>query len=259
MDSIFANKFQDFEVIVNDASDQFYVSDQISHYDIRIIKKKTKSFESRMISAKSSSGNRIIIFDDTRLVLDTLLGRLNDKPEDMIVIAERDIGNRILVRLSNLDKSMLSRNKVKLNPLKNKSIIPRVYRKDILLRALDSINSNLDAGIIKDIVGLDLEIMYYEAFKISQNIGIIPTPEILHYGDETLKSVFYKYYRYGFTQRMLTETIYSELANISGRNRSSYTMSDRILTLPLQAIRGVPFILGYISRSNTATEEMLEK
>lgn len=259
LDSIFASKFQDFEVIVNDSSDQFYVSDQISDYDIRIIKKKTKSFESRMISAKLSHGNRVIIFDDTRLVPATLLDRLSGMPEDMIVIAERDIGHGMLVRLSNLDKRAVSMDRIKLNPLENKSVIPRVYRKDLLARALDSINGNLGSEIIENIVGLDLEIMYYEAYKISQSIGMIQDPVILHHGDENLRTVFRKYYRYGFTQRMLTETIYSELANLSGRSRSAYAMSDRILSLPLQVIRGVPFILGYISGNNKSTIDTFKK
>lgn len=259
LDSIFASKFQDFEVIVNDASDQFYVTDQISDYDVKIIKKRTKSFESRLISVKDASGDRVLIFDDTRLVPDTLLGRLSDMPEDMIVVAERDIGNGILARLSNLDKRALSKERVKLNPLENKSVIPRIYRRNILMRAFEAINRNLSPSIISNMVGLDLEILYYEAFKISQSIRVLQNPEIMHYGDETLKSILNKYYRYGYTQRMLKGTIYSELASLSGRNRSSYAVSDRILSLPLQVIRGVPFILGYISGNDTDIGDTFNK
>lgn len=259
LDSIFANKFQDFEVIVNDASEHFYVSEWISDYDVKIIRKKTKSFESRMISANASTGNRIIFFDDSRICQNTLLYRLSIMFQDMIVISERDIGKGILVKLSNLDKRGFSESRVKINPLKNKSVIPRVYKRDILIEALRSINANLTPVIVKNIVGLDLEIIYYQAFKISQNIGVISTPEILHYGDENLKSIFYKYYRYGLTQRMLTETIYNELANLSGRNRSSLYIRDRILSLPLQAIRGIPFILGYISGDYNATGDVFKK
>jgi hypothetical protein len=259
LDSIFASRFQDFEVIINDASDQFYVSDQISDYDVKIIKKRTRSFESRMVTTRASTGNRIMIFDDTRLVSDSLFDKLIEMPENMIVIAERDMGHSILIKLSNLDKSRLNNDTIKLDPIKNKSVIPRVYKRGILLRAFESINNNLGPEIIKNMVGLDLEIIYYEAFKISHNVGIISTPEILHYGDETLKSVFHKYYKYGFTQRMLRGTIYSELANISGRTRSTYDIGSRILSLPLQVVRGVPFILGYISGSNAIPDHTFDK
>lgn len=257
LDSIFTNKFHDYEVVVNDSSRDFYVSDFISEYDVKIIKKKTKSFESRMVTVLASSGSRILILDDTRLVTNNLLEKLNKMPEDMIVIGEKDIGNGFLVRLSNLDKKALSRNEIKLNPIENKSVIPRLYNSEIIVKALKRIQTFLSTEMIKNIVGLDLEIIYYEAFRISQSIGILSSPEIMHYGDETFRSMFEKYYKYGFTQRMLKTTVYSELANITGRNRSGYPLADRILTLPLQAIRGVPFTLGYISGGDQLAENKM--
>ena len=256
---IFRNKFQDFEVIVNDSSKDYYVSDIISEYDVKIIKKNTKSFESRMISALASSGNRILMLDDTRLISDTLLEKLDIMSEDIIAIGEKDIGNGLLIRLSNLDKKAIVMNKNNLNPVKNKSVIPRLYKRDIIVESLNKIKVSLNPEILDNIVGLDLEIIYFEAFKISQSLGYIPFSEILHYGDETMKSLFRKYYRYGYTQKMLRETVYSQLANISGRTRYGYAIGDRILSMPLQAIRGFPFILGYISGSNTVTRDTIKK
>lgn len=256
---IFRNKFLDFEVIVNDSSKDYYASDIISQYDVKLIKKHTKSFESRMISVLASSGNRILMLDDTRLVSDTLLEKLSTMSEDIIAIGEKDIGSGLLIRLSNLDKKAIVVNKNKLNPVKNKSVIPRLYKRDIIVESLNRIKASLNPEMLNNIVGLDLELIYFEAFKISQSIGYISTPEILHYGDETLKSVFRKYYRYGYTQKMLRKTVYSQLANISGRTRYGYAIGDRIQSMPLQAIRGFPFILGYISGSNTVTRDVFKK
>ena len=91
------------------------------------------------------------------------------------------------------------------------------------------------------------------------DIGMVSTPEILHYGDETLRAVFSKYYKYGYTQKMLRKTVYSQLADISGRTRYGYAISDRILSIPLQAIRGFPFLLGYISGNSKATRDTFKK
>ena len=44
---------------------------------------------------------------------------------------------------------------------------------------------------------------------------------------------------------------------IAGKNRSGYPLTDRTMTLPLQAIRGVSFILGYISGSNQSVENKM--
>lgn len=256
---IFRNKFQDFEVIVNDSSKGYYVSDIISRYDVKIIRKNTKSFESRMISALASSGERILMLDDTRLVSDNLLRKLDAMSEDIIAIGEKDIGGGLLIRLSNLDKKATVRNKNKLNPVKNKSVIPRLYKRDIIVQSLNKIKASLNPEILNNIIGLDLELIYYEAFKISQDIGMISTPEILHYGDETLRAIFSKYYKYGYTQKILRETVYSQLADISGRTRYGYAISDKILSMPLLTIRGLPFILGYVSGNNTANEDTSKK
>jgi len=46
---------------------------------------------------------------------------------------------------------------------------------------------------------------------------------------------------------MLRNTIYKEFACLSGRNRATIQLRIRIQSIPIQVIRGIPFILGYIS------------
>lgn len=247
LDSIFTNRFHDFEVIVNDASSNFFISDFISDYDITIIKKNTGSFESRYLTVLAAKGRKILLFDETRVMSATLLEKLNDMQNAMVVVGERDIGKGFLTFISNIDKKSLLDQGQLLNPLINKSIIPRFYDRVVISEALSKISRNLSDELLRQVVGLDLELIYLESYNITHNIGLIPTSEILHYGDESFLAVFRKYYRYGFTQKMLRGTYYSEFANLSGRNRSTSSFENRLLSLPLQIIRGVPFVLGYIS------------
>ena len=69
----------------------------------------------------------------------------------------------------------------------------------------------------------------------------------MHYGDESIREVFRKYYRYGFTQRMLKNSYYGKFAGLSGRNRSTLPVRNRIKSIPIQVLRGVPFVLGYLT------------
>jgi len=46
---------------------------------------------------------------------------------------------------------------------------------------------------------------------------------------------------------MLRNTIYKEFAGLSGRNRATLPLRNRIQSIPIQVIRGIPFVLGYIS------------
>lgn len=58
-----------------------------------------------MISAEAPSVNRILIFDDTRLIANTLLARLTGIPEDIIVIAEKDLENQFSLKLLKTDNT----------------------------------------------------------------------------------------------------------------------------------------------------------
>jgi hypothetical protein len=250
LDSIFASHYQDYEVIVNDSSKFFIASDLLSEYDVKIIKKETKSFESRYLTIKESMGSKILLFDETRIMSKTLLGILSSMRNDMVVISEQDIGKGMITFLSNLDKRIVPDDAKLLNPSKNKSIIPRFYDRNVILTAMNEIFKNLPVNVVKEIVGLDIELIYFESYKISQNIGIIPTPEILHYGDSNFYEVFRKYFRYGKSQKILRNSYYSDYAGLSGRNRAYASPKEWVKSLPLQIIRGIPFLMGYISGRN---------
>ncbi len=253
LDSVFGNNFQDFEVVVNDSSNNPSVSDILRNYDLKIINMMTKNFESRFITANASKGEKIFLFDETRLMQRTLLTEISLKENDMLVIKEKDIGKGIINFFSNLDKSGIPNEISLLNPITNKSIIPRVYKREIILSAMEKIKRKLPENILKEIVGLDLELIYYESYNITSNIGIINSPEIMHYGDESISDFFRKYYKYGYTQKMIRYTQYREMANLSGRNRLTLPLRNKIASIPIQLLRGPPFILGYLHGGGNQT------
>ena len=254
LDSIFQSNFQEFEVIVNNSSGSPVVSDILKDYDVRTIERKSKSFESRYITTMASRGEKVFIFDETRVMEKTLLEDVNNRNNDMLVIKERDIGKGIVNYFSNLDKSNLPNDLSILDPMRNKSVIPRVYKWEIIVSALETVRKNLSENILSQVVGLDLELIYLESYNLTKDIGFISSSEIKHYGDESIMEVFRKYYRYGYTQRMLKNTYYGEFAGLSGRNRSTLPVRNRIRSIPIQVLRGVPFVLGYLNSNNKNDE-----
>ena len=254
LDSIYQSTFQGFEVIVNDSSGSPVVSDILKDYGVRTIERKSKSFESRYITTMASKGEKVFIFDETRVMEKTLLEDVNNGNNDMLVIKERDIGKGIVNYFSNLDKSNLPNDLSILDPMKNKSVIPRVYKREIIVSALETVKKNLPEDILSQVVGLDLELIYLESYNLTKDIGFISSSEIKHYGDESIREVFRKYYRYGYTQRMLKNTYYGEFAGLSGRNRSTLPVRNRIRSIPIQVLRGVPFVLGYLGSKSKNDE-----
>lgn len=245
LESVMMNTYQDFELIINDSSRNPNVADILKLFDVKIIKKETKSFESRYITVKSSQGKKIFLLDQTRLVGKDLFQKIKEIETDMIAIRERDIGNSLVTFFTNLDKEAVPSDPKILDPSRNKSVIPRVYKNNIIMEALERIKNNLPDEILKNVVGLDIELIFLESYKISQDIGFLNNPQILHYGDQSIRDVFKKYYRYGYSQKMLRNTYYRNFSGLSGRNRTTLPFRGIIRSIPIQLLRGIPFIIGY--------------
>ena len=251
MDSVFGSSYSDFEVIVNDSSQNPKISDLLSQYDAKVIKKSTRSFESRLLTVSESSGDRIFLMDETRMITPQLPRKIASMQNRMIAIAEREIGDGLITRLTNMDKdATISTPPGATSPVSNKSLIPRVYDREIILAALDSITRKLPQEKMRNVVGLDLELIYYESWQRTNDLEFIRTREIEHFGDRGYASLFRKYYRYGKSQKMLRKTVYSDLADLGGRNRAGLKTRDRVVTIPIQILRGLPFLLGYIGGSD---------
>lgn len=250
LNSIFSSTYSDFEIVVNDATRSPEVRDLLSKYDVRTITGNTRTLESRLLTVRHSTGETILLLDETRLVSSSLLGRIAGMPNKMIVVGESEMGGGILQKLTNLDK--LASNLVEegeISPLMNKSILPRIYDRTIIQNSFDRIVSVLEPQVFSEIVGLDLELIYLEAWHQTKDIGFIRTSEIHHFGETSYKDLFKKYYRYGRSQKILRKTPYADFASLRGRTRHGLSGAERLTTVPIQLLRGFPFVLGYISGS----------
>ena len=251
LDSIFSSSYTDFEVIINDSSENSKISDLLCQYDTKVVKKSTKSFESRLLTVKESSGDRIFLMDETRIITPQLLGKIANIKNKIITIAEKEIGDTLITRFTNMDKNaIISGSSDDISPISNKTVIPRVYDRQVILASLDNIVSKLPQEKMRNVIGLDLELIYYESWQQTIDLGFIKTKEIQHFGDRNYRSMFRKYYRYGKSQKMLKKTVYSDFAGLGGRNRAGLSVKNRMATIPIQILRGVPFLLGYISDSD---------
>lgn len=248
LDSIYASSYDDFEVVVNDSSENEQVNDILKQYDLKVIVKKTRTLESRFITVSNSKGDKVFLMDETRTIGKSLLREIENTRNRIIVIGEEEVGNSLVQRASNLEKRSSCRLRDKgLSPLVNKSVIPRVYERTLILKSFEAVRRKLSDELFYKIVGLDLELIYYESWLQTTDIGFIRGAEIYHLGESSYRELFAKYYRYGKTQKYLRSTEYHQLAGIMGRNRHGIGFLDRVRVFPIQVMRGIPFILGYIS------------
>ena len=124
-------------------------------------------------------------------------------------------------------------------------LLPKIYKTCILKEALGNIKTNLPDEVFKNIKAMDLELIYYEGYKISKNIVNLNNNFIIHISQDIIKEIK-KFYKYGKNTKLLKDTVYSKLGKVNSRIRRPNTISDFFLMLIVYTIRGIPFLLGYL-------------
>lgn len=243
LDSIFNSTYKNFEVIISDATPGKKISEIIGTYNVKniIVPSNTSLLLGRMIPHKQASGDYELLLDETRIISENLLERLAKLKYDMIAIAEEEIVKNYWSYLANLDKNGISNI---YDPITNGYILPRYYKRSILDEGFKNLERKISEEILNKIIYGDHHIIFYEAFKISQNMFYLKDKLIKHYGDYSLKEIIKKYHRYGYSSRILIGTSYEFVLKYNSHKRKDIDLITKIKTFPLFLARGVPFLIG---------------
>lgn len=181
--------------------------------------------------------------DDTRFFSENFFLNLNPNPFDIGVINEREAVKNMYDKMINRQIDINYNSKI--DPNSNMFLLPRMYRTCILKEALNNIKNNLSSELFKNIKAMDLELIYYESYKISNNIEILNDNYIIHTTQDLIREIK-KYYKYGKNTKVLKNTVYSNLGKPNSRIRKPRSIIDFLVILCIYTIRGVPFLLGYL-------------
>ena len=119
-------------------------------------------------------------------------------------------------------------------------IIPRMYDRQLLLKAYENIPANLRDKLN----AFEDSVIYYEVSKLYKgNVQFIPNA-VYHIEDDSLFHFVKKWYKYGKNAKLLKGTEYE--AVIKGRRtRPGLTLAEKIKLLVPTLIKGIPFAIGY--------------
>jgi glycosyltransferase involved in cell wall biosynthesis len=124
-------------------------------------------------------------------------------------------------------------------------ILPRFFRKSILVKAIDAIPHN----VIDSVGGPDHAILYYESWKLSKNVGMVKGA-VRHMETRSLLELIRKCYRWGYTS--YTAKAISKYSNLMRRKERFRTglftkglMIASLASLVLLILKGVPYKIGY--------------
>ena len=243
--SINKNSYQDFEVIVVNSSEKPEISKIINSFNFLEIKvpSDTKLLKARYIGHLNAKGEYELLLDETRVIADSLLKKLNDLDYDMVVIGEKEIIQSYWTYLAELDKNL---NEGIGDPLENGYVLPRYFKKDVIDKAFEKIKEKIPSYIFEEIISVDHHIIFYESYQISKNIFHLKDKLIYHYGDNSIFDIMRKYHRYGLSSRAVLGTPYEFTAKFSSHKRRNLNIYNLIKLSPLYFVRGISYFVGIL-------------
>lgn len=253
LDSIVKQNYKNYEIVIVDHYSTDKTLEIAKKYTKNIFMDKKRLLGSRRIGANKSKGEIILVIDSDQVLEPTLLKRIEEEFSkediDMAILEERSYQPQNLVeKMTDIDRQRVHES-FELDPSKS-VLLPRAFRKKIILAAFDKIDKKLDDFIVVQ----DHAILYHECWKISKKIGFIKNA-VFHMEPNTFREVFQHYYAWGKRSKASEKVMpaeYKEMFNgkLTNRLKSINWLDKKTLkTLPLTFIKGLGFKLGLLFSS----------
>ncbi len=201
----------------------------------------------RFEGVKQANGEYVLLLDSDQILDQRAIERavtLMDKQGYDMLILEEEVykPKNFFEKLFQLDRELI--HSVKDFSPYTGVMLPRFYKTSILKKAFSAIPSEL----LKAVGGQDHAIIYFEAWNLSQRVGIVPNA-VSHIEPNSLSEIWRKFYRWGKTSVNARYGKYNEL--ISKKERFRTGMFQRglikasIASFLLLILKGVPYKIGY--------------
>lgn len=239
--------YENIEVIVVDSCSKDRTIEVAKNFDVRVIQTKWKLLGARYIGFKESNGDIILLLDSDQILERTAIERSVDMMNngyDMICLGEHTYKPKTWIqKLFEADRKLVHKfADIHLDPLEG-VLLARVYRRKIL----DKVFRNIPKVLFPIVVAHDHAIIYYEAYKISRKIYIIPNA-VWHIEPSSVWETIKKNYRYGKTAYELVKTgYYQKLSKMKVRFRKGAFKDWKfgIQTYLLLVLKGIGYYAGY--------------
>lgn len=248
LESVKNQTYKNVEIIVVDSYSKDRSVEIARSFDVEVIHTKWKLLGARYIGFKESSGDIIVLLDSDQILEKTAIERsinMLKNGYDMICLEEHTYEAKTWIqRLFEADRKLVHKfTDIHLDPLEG-VLLARVYRKEIL----DKVFKNIPEVLFPIVVAHDHAIIYYEACKISQKVGILPNA-IWHIEPSSLWSLIKKNYRYGKSTYDLVKSGYYRgllLKKVRFRKGALKDLKLALQTYLLLTLKGIGYYIGYI-------------
>ena len=246
--SVGEQTYPNIEVIVVDSYSSDGTKEIAEKFDARIISTTDKLLGARYRGLKESSGEYILLLDSDQVLNNTTITRALNMIEeyDMLCLEEHSYKPESWIQYLFAADRRLIHNlaKVHLDPLEG-VLLARFYKRGVLEKAFEAIPREL----IPIVVAHDHAIIYYEAYRVTQNVGVLPNA-VWHIEPASLVELWKKNYRYGkTTKELINMGFYQNLLEKKVRFRKGTlnqgNLKDGVLSNFLLALKGIAYKMGY--------------
>jgi len=249
--SVQRQTYPNVEVIVVDSHSNDGTREIAENFDVRIVTTMEKLLGARYKGLKESEGEYVLLLDSDQILEKTVIARALDmfKEYDVLCLEEHSYKPKTWIqRLFEADRCLVHNlANVHLDPLEG-VLLARFYKRGVLETAFEAIPKE----IMPIVVAHDHAIIYYEAYRVSQRVGVLPNA-VWHMEPARLVELWKKNYRYGKTTKELVKTgFYQDFLKKKVRFRKGalnlrnlrYGLSSYLLL----SLKGIAYQMGYWSK-----------
>jgi glycosyltransferase involved in cell wall biosynthesis len=247
LSAIQKQSYQNIETIIVDSKSTDDTREIATTRGCKVISTDWKLLGARYLGCKAAVGDYILMLDsDHVLIRDTVERSLSlFETYDMLCLEEASYHNRTLIeKMFEADRRFVHREtQLQLDPVYG-TLLARFFKRNLLHQAFEAIPK----ALLRFVIAMDHEIIYYEAFKLSSKVAVLPTA-MYHNETATLLELWRKNFRYGrSTKPLLANGYYNDFVKKRTRRlRNSSTRiitADRFMSSLLLSLKAPAYLLG---------------
>lgn len=235
---------RNIEVIVVDSNSSDKTRKIAADFGAKVLCYDGRLLGARHLGLVESKGHLVLFLDADQILKPSAISRgvrmMDDF--DMLVLAEDSyMPTTIVQKLLARERASVHKIDTALDPLTG-GLLPRLFRRDLALKIFERIPSRLLATVVAH----DHAIMYYEARKISNRVGILQNA-VSHIEPSSLLELLLHFYRFGQSSRAFANAgDYTEILVRKGVRTRNVRVAIQDGTLMLAALRSASYQLGFL-------------
>ncbi len=241
-----SQEYAPIEVVVVDGGSSDGTLSIARRHGVNLMLGRHGLLESRCLGVKHSGGDPVVLLDSDQYLAPNAIRKAVHLLEryDMIFLGESSYNQcSRLSRLYRRDRELIDKIR-EFDPLRS-TLLPRVFRRKVITRAIEAIPQPL----VRRVIGLDHAILYFEAYRISPRVALLPSA-VYHDEPSEVTTLVRKNYRYGRADSLvLYWPRYRRLVLSKMRPRAGIQKTENgrlaIASATLLTLKSIPYLTGF--------------